>query len=55
METTAFTINFNTNKVDEITARRVIAARAALAEAKAEILAQAKSASPKAQAWRCRS
>jgi hypothetical protein len=36
METTAFTINFNTNKVDEITARRVIAARAALAEAKAE-------------------
>ena len=36
METTAFTINFNTNKVDEITARRVIAARATLAEAKAE-------------------
>jgi hypothetical protein len=36
METTTFTIKFNTNKVDEITARRVIAARAALAEAKAE-------------------
>ena len=36
METTTNHININTDKVDEITARRVIAARAALAEAKAE-------------------
>ena len=36
MEITTDTININTDKVNEMTARRVVEARAALAEAKAE-------------------
>ena len=36
METTTNTIDINTDKMNEMTARRVVEARAALAEAKAE-------------------